>query len=261
MTENVKSTVQSVAKAFAVLHAFTPNAPELTITQVAAAAGIDRGTAFRVIHTLAGLGYLAPVPGTRRFWLTLKCLDLGYTALAAGGLRAQSRTVLQPLVPEVADAASLGMLDGSDVVYLERVEVELGRQAPHRRAGSRTGAYAAALGHAILAWRPPAQARQVLQASERVPLSDRTVTDLERLCARLEEVRARGYAISDGENAFGLRTVAAPVLWPDGTARAAISLTVRAARQELEPFVAHAVAPLLHAAKALTGAVGLGEAA
>ncbi len=261
MVDSVKNTVQSVGKAFAVLHAFTPHAPELTITQVAAAAGIDRGTAFRLIHTLADLGYLAGVPGTRRFWLTLKCLELGYTALAAGGLRAQSRTVLQPLVPAVADAASLGMLDGADVVYLERVEAGPGRQGPDRRAGSRTGAYAAALGHAILAWQPPDQARAVLQGSERVPLSDRTLVDLERLCARLQEVRARGYAISDGENAYGLRTVAAPILWPDGTARAAISLTVRAAREELDPFVARAVAPLLHATAALTGAVRLGEAA
>ena len=261
MVDSVKNTVQSVAKAFAVLHAFTQNAPELTITEVATAAGLDRGTAFRLIHTLAGLGYLAAVPGTRRFWLTLKCLELGYTALAAGGLRAQSRIVLQPLVPAVADAASLGMLDGGDVVYIERVEVEPGRQGPNRRAGSRTGAYSAALGHAILAWQPADQARQVLQASERVPLSHRTLTDLESLCTRLEEVRARGYAISDGENAFGLRTVAAPILWPDGTARAAISLTVRAAREELDPFVARAVAPLLHATRALTGAVRLAEAA
>ncbi len=74
-------------------------------------------------------------------------------------------------------------------------------------------------------------------------------------------MRARGHAVSDGEDAFGLRTVAAPILWPDGTARAAISPTVRAARQALEPFVAGAVAPLLRAAGALTGAVRPGEAA
>lgn len=255
MADSDRNTVQSVGKAFAVLRAFRAEQPELTITEVAASCDLDRGTAFRLIHTLVSLGYLAPVPGTRRFWLTLKCLELGYSALAAGGLRMQSRPVLQNLVPGVADAASLGMLDGPDVVYLERVQVDLGRHGPDRRVGSRTGAYAAALGHAILAWQPPEQARHILQSADRVPLSDRTLTDLDRLCARLEEVRARGYAVSDGENAYGLRTVAAPVFWPDGTARAAVSLTVRTAREPLETFVAGAVPPLLEASRALTGAV------
>ncbi len=256
-----KNTVQSVGKAFAVLQAFRADASELTISEVAASAGLDRGTAFRLIHTLVDLGYLAAVPGTRRFWLTLKCLELGYSALATGGLQRQSRPVLQSLVPGVADAASLGMLDGPDVVYIERVQADLGRQAPDRRAGSRTGAYAAALGHAILAWQLPDEARHILQSGERIPLSDSTMTDLDQLCARLAEVRTRGYAISDGENAFGLRTVAAPIFWPNGAVRAAISLTVRTARQELDAFVAEAVPPLLQATRELTSAVRLSAAA
>ncbi len=171
MADDARNTVQSVGKAFAVLRAFEAGRSELTITDVANATGLDRGTAFRLIHTLVSLGYLAPVTGTRRFWLTLKCLELGYSALAAGGLRAQSRIVLQELVPGVADAASLGMLDGPDVVYLERVQVNMGRQGPDRPIGSRTGAYAAALGHAILAWQPPEQARRILQSGRSRPRS------------------------------------------------------------------------------------------
>jgi IclR family transcriptional regulator, pca regulon regulatory protein len=250
-----RNVVQSVAKAFSVLRAFDAGRPELTITEVAGATGLDRGTAFRLIHTLVSLGYLAPVPGTRRFWLTLKCLELGHSALTAGGLAAMARPPLRDLVPDIADAASLGMLEGADVVYLERVQADFGRHGPDRRVGSRTGAYAAALGHAILAWQPPEAARQILLSGERIALSDRTLTDLDRLCDRLVEVRARGYAVSDGENAYGLRTVAAPVFWPDGTVRAAISVTIRTERQALDAFVASAVPPLLNAAASLTGAV------
>ena len=137
----------------------------------------------------------------------------------------------------------------------------LGGEARDRQPGSRTGAYAAALGHAILAWQPPDQARAVLQSSERVPLSDCTLTDLTLLQDRLAEVRSRGFAISDGENAFGLRTVAAPVFWPDGTVRAAISLTVRTSRQALDAFVAVSVPPLLDATRNLSSAVRLSVAA
>ena len=261
MTENARNTVQSVGKAFGVLRALNAAKAELTISEIAVRAGLDRGTAYRLIHTLVDLGYVAPVQGTRRFWLTLKCLELGYSALAAGGLRAQARPILQNLVPSIADAASLGMLEGPDVVYLERVQVDLGRQGPDRAAGSRTGAYAAALGHAILAYMPPDQARAILQSAERIPLSDRTLTDLDQLCARLQQVRHQGYAVSDGENAYGLRTLAAPVLWPDGSARAAISLTVKTSRQDMDAFITDALLPLRDAVQALGSAVRMTAAA
>ena len=61
---------------------------------------------------------------------------------------------MRELIPSVAEAASLGVLDGADVVYVERAQVDMGRHDLDRRVGSRTGAYATAMGHAILAWEP-----------------------------------------------------------------------------------------------------------
>ena len=252
---DVKSIVQSAAKTFAVLRAFTADRNELTITEVATAAGLDRGTSFRLINTLVSLGYLAPVAGTRRFRLTLRCLDLGYAALTGGGLTGMARPLLADMVPDLADAASLGMLDGGDVVYMERVQTDLGRRDLDRRPGSRTGAYAAALGHVLLAWLPAADALAILAATPRVPLSERTLTDVDALTARLAEVRAAGYAVSDGENAYGLRTIAAPILDLDGRARAGISLTVRSERITLDAFIAATLPSLLEMTGALTAAV------
>ena len=256
-----KSTVQSVAKAFDVLRAFDPANPELTITEVAGLAGLDRGTTFRLIHTLIDLGFLASVPGTRRFRLTLKCLELGFNALAASGLKAQSRPLLRELVPGTAQAASLGILDGAEVVYIERVQIDLGRDGLERRIGSRIGAYATALGHAILAWHPPDHARRVLDSAQRVRLSDRTLIDLDALCERLETVRRQGYAVSDGENAYGLQAVAVPVLGVDGRARAAVSLTTQRVAGTLSAFVAQALPPLNRVADSLSQAVRLSAAA
>lgn len=254
MSDNAKNTVQSVAKAFAVLHAFDTSLPELTITEVAARAGIDRGTSFRLINTLCQLGYLAPVPRSRRYRLTLKCLDLGYTPLARADLKLLSRPLLAEMVPDIADAASLGMLDGPDVVYVERVQGAL-PPVLDRRIGSRTGAYSAALGHAMLAWVPEYQQRAVLEASQRVKVSEHTLTDIDAILARLAEVRTRGYAVSDGENAYGLRTVAAPILSIDGEPVAGISATIHAQREEFAPFVARAAPHVCAVAAELTRAI------
>ena len=238
VSDNPKNQVQSVAKAFAVLQAFGRDLPALTVAEIAGRAELDRGTAFRLIHTLIGLGYVRAVPDSRRFRLTLKCLELGFSALAAGDLPSHATPLLSELVPSVADAGSLGVLDQGEVIYLARVDRDLARHGVVRRPGTRIGAYATALGQAIMAWLPPQEQVAHLESVARVKLSERTITDLDALMARLAEVRARGYAISDGENAYGLVTVAAPVLDPRGAPCAGVSLTVGSSRMSSAEFTA-----------------------
>jgi len=256
-SESAKNRVQSVAKAFAVLRAFDVAHPELTVSDVAARTGLDRGTSFRLIHTLLDLGYVAEVPSSRRYRLTLKCLELGYTPLAQGGIKALAYPLLRELVPEIADAASLGMIDGFDVVYVERVQAERNSQIVDRRIGSRTGAYATALGHAILAFLPRDRQLASLGSGERVKLSENTLVDLDSLLERLETVRKQGYAVSDGENAYGLRTIAAPVFNSRGDPIASVSLTIRSSRANLKDFIDSSLPHVLRMASELTRAAEL----
>lgn len=255
--DNPKNFVNSVAKVLSVLKSFDVSLPELTITEVAGRAGLDRGTAFRLIHTLCQLGYLAPVPRGRRYRLTLKCLELGYTPLARADLKMLARPLLRDVVPEIADAASLGMLDGTDIVYIERAQSDMPQLNLDRRAGSRTGAYGAALGHVILACLPVEQQRDILSRSNRIRLSEKTLIDLDQILARLAEVKSQGYAVSDGENAYGLRTVAAAVLDTDGSPVAGVSLTIHADRMGIAPFVDSAVPVVRRIASELTRAIAL----
>jgi IclR family pca regulon transcriptional regulator len=261
---NAKNQVQSVAKVFAVLKAFGRGADELTAAEVASRAGLDRGTAFRLIHTLVDLGYVRGVPGSRRYRLTLRCLELGFAALSAGDLPDHATPLLREVVPDIADAASLGSLEHGEVIYLARVEAALERHGLVRRPGTRVGAYATALGQAILAWMPRSEQVAHLQAVERVMLSERTLTGLDALLARLAEVRARGFAVSDGENAYGLRTVATPVLGATGWPVAGVSLTIAATRMPVDAFIASAAPVALRIAAELSeglrlslGAIGI----
>ena len=234
--KNPKNYVASVGKAFAVLRSFTSEAFELTLSEVAARADLDRGTAFRLIQTLIELGYLQPVPQSRRFRLGLACLDLGYTVLSHGSLRAIVEPLLRALVPEVGDAASLGILDGGDVIYLARVGAGLDRHKMDRRPGSRIPAYSAALGHVMLAHLARDEQIERLEARSRVKLSERTLTDLDALLARLDLVRKKGHAVSDGENAYGLRTLATPIFDAQGVVIGGLSVTIDAMRMDMPAF-------------------------
>lgn len=245
--KNPKNYVASVGKAFAVLRSFTSEAFELTLSEVAARADLDRGTAFRLIQTLIELGYLQPVPQSRRFRLGLACLDLGYTVLSHGSLRAIVEPLLRALVPEVGDAASLGILDGGDVIYLARVGAGLDRHKMDRRPGSRIPAYSAALGHVMLAHLARDEQIERLEARPRVKLSERTLTDLDALLARLDQVKKKGHAVSDGENAYGLRTLATPIFDAQGFVIGGLSVTVDAMRMDMAAFRDQALPRLMQA--------------
>ncbi|WP_249140757.1 IclR family transcriptional regulator [Bradyrhizobium liaoningense] len=231
-----KNYVASVGKAFAVLKSFTGEAFELTLSEIAARAGLDRGTAFRLIQTLVELGYLQAVPQSRRFRLGVACLDLGYTVLTHGSLRGIVEPLLRGLVPNVGDAASLGILDGGDVVYLARVGAGLDRHKMDRRPGTRIPAYSAALGHVMLAHLARDEQIARLEARPRVKLSERTLTDLDALLARLDQVKKKGHAVSDGENAYGLRTLATPIFDAQGIVIGGLSVTIDAMRMDMSAF-------------------------
>ena len=67
-----KNTVQSLAKGFRVLEAFSAHTPEMTLSEIARGADLDPGTVFRIANTLVALGYLQKVPDSKRFRLSLK---------------------------------------------------------------------------------------------------------------------------------------------------------------------------------------------
>jgi len=137
VSDNPKNVVQSLAKGFRVLQAFTAGESELALAEVARRAQMDNATAFRLLNTLVMLGYVERAPGARTFRLTLKVLDLGFNAIGRMELRDRVRPVLRSLVGEVNEAASVAVLDGADVVYVERVQAGLVRLGVDVRVGSR----------------------------------------------------------------------------------------------------------------------------
>ncbi|MEW5811841.1 MAG: IclR family transcriptional regulator [Actinomycetota bacterium] len=246
--------MNSVAKAFSVLTAFQPTTPVMSVSEVAAATNLDRGTAYRLLVTLLDLGYLVNVP-SKRFRLSLKCLELGFNALSSHDLWEHAKPLLEECVPRVADAASLGTLEGSDILYLQRVDNGLAGRNLDLRPGRRVKAYASALGHAILAYLPESTQIQTLESSPRIKLSERTLTELPDLLARCAEVRQHGFAVSDGENAYGLRTVAAAVFNSTHVPVAAVSLTVEAARMTIDELVETGAPHVLRIADRLSKAL------
>ncbi len=254
-TANDKNIVQSLAKGFRVLEAFTSDQPEASLAEIARRTGSDNATAFRLLNTLLQLGYVERVSGTRLFRLTLKCVELGFNAIARSDLRTLARPLLRGLVGTAGEAASVGVLDGSDVMFVERVQFGLAQVGVDIRIGTRVPAYSTAIGHAILAQLPREQQVRVLEAGPREQRTARTPTDLTALLAILDQARARGFALSDQENVTGLRVLAAPVCDVDGAPIGGLSTAASAFHQTLAEFEARARDPVIDAAHALSRAL------
>ena len=254
-TEDPRNLVNSLSKGLRVLEAFSAERTEMTLSEVARAAGIDPGTAFRMLNTLVMLGYVARVPDSKRFRLTMKVVDLGLHAIGRSDLRELARPILRSLVGEISEAASLGVMDGADVLYVERVRAGLTRLGVDIRIGTLIPAATGIIGHAILAYLPPRDRERILATPPRrgdAALHALTGVELERT---LEIVRQRGYALHDSLFGNGLRVLAVPVLDTDGYPVASISVAAPVVRMSIDEFRARALAPVQNAAKEVARAV------
>lgn len=231
-----RSQVNSLAKGLRVLEAFTASQPEMTLSEVAIAASLDPGTCFRMLNTLVSSGYVAKIPNTRKFRLTLKVIDLGFHAIAHSDLREIARPILRSLVGEVSEAASLGVIDGGDVLYIERVRAGVARLGVDIRIGTTIPAATSAIGHAMLAFMAEDELARVFAATPRPGGMPEVRISRTELDARLNEVRQDGYVLRESIFAVGLRVLAVPVRDIDGHPMAAVSIAAPSARMTPEEF-------------------------
>ncbi len=246
---DLRSSVQSLAKGFRVLEAFSLGADEMTLSEVADAADLDPGTTFRMLNTLVALGYVARVPDSRRFVLTLKVLDLGFLAIGRKDIRAVVRPTLRSLVDEVSEAASFGVLDGGDVLYIERVRAGFTRLGVDIRIGTKIPVAISAIGQVILAFLPKARCKAALEAKPAQEWSSVPRIPRSRLLPKLERIRADGYIIEESGVTAGLCVLAIPVLAPDGQPLGAISIAAPSIRTSVSALEKRALKPLQVAAR------------
>lgn len=230
----------------------------MTVTETARAADLDPGTAFRLLNTLATLGYVERVTGSKRFRLSLKATDLGLNAIGEADLRDIARPILRSLVGEVNEAASFGVLDGGDILYLERVRAGLARLAVDIRIGTTVPASCSTIGHAVLAFLPPEKLERVLATAPRAGNTLAVALPREVIEQSLADIRRSGSAVRDSYLGNGLRVLAVPVLDGDGHPLGAVSVATPAFSITLTQLAEHALEPVRRAAARIARAVQIG---
>ncbi len=219
---------------------------------------MSRSTTHRYVITLAALGFLEQ-DASRKYRLGLRVTDLGMSALNSTGLREPARLCLVELRERTSYTASLAMLDGPEIVYVERArsfrpgQHEMGLNL---RLGSRLPAYCTSMGKVLLANLPRAELEELIASMTLTPHAPNTITTKKALRTELELVLDEGIAVNDEELVGGWVSIACPVRGENQEVLAAINLAAQTSTISAEEMVDRLLPDLLAAADGISTRLG-----
>lgn len=225
---NERYKVHSLSRALHILEVLADPAVEsgLSVTEIGDSVKISKSAAFAILQTFLHAGFVADsgVGQQRRYRLGRALTRLGDRARTQTPLRELAHPVLRRLADELLLSVRLGVLVEDGVAVVERVDAPGGLRID-LRMGDRELLHTTAVGKAILAAHSDQQAKALVGRRKLVRRTPHTMTDIGRLLAHLNDVRARGYAVDDEEDYEGIICIGAAIRDHTGAATAAISVT------------------------------------
>ncbi len=176
------------------------------VTEMSTALGMVKSNAHRVLTTLEAMGYAASLQDGR-YQATLKMWEVGSSVLDRLDVKQVAHPEMEALSKLSGETVHLSLLDGPDVVYIDKVESSQPVRA-YSRIGGRAPGHTVATGKALLAFVDDLDALLPKRLAEYTPLS---IRDRDVLKKELESVRRQGYSINRGEWREGVCGVGAPI--------------------------------------------------
>jgi len=238
-------------RAFALLERIAAAAEPVTLHDASTGVGLPKPTVYRMLAMLEDAGLVAREPEGRRIGPGPRLTRLALATLHNNSARGPRRAILQQLVAELGETCNLTILDGGEVVYLDRVESAWPLRVT-LQPGSRVPLHCSASGKLLLALLSPGRRKRIVETLPLPRFTDQTIVDPRRLTAELTRVRRERVATDNEEYLAGLVCVAVPVATPQGRVVASVAVQAPVARMSLAAALSHA--PLLRRAAAALGA-------
>jgi DNA-binding IclR family transcriptional regulator len=204
---------------------------------------LHKSTLYRLLEAMRAYGLIEHDEKSGKYYLGLKLFQLGMIAVERLEISECASSALEQLVEQTGETAHLCVLDGSEVVYVAKVESKQTLRMPSN-IGRRNPAYCTGVGKAILAHVPEEQLKTYLTNTPLRAYTDRTVVDPTLLMKQLREVASRGYSVDDEEINEGLRCIGAPVRDYSGEVIAAVSIagpTMRITKGKIPELARHVI--------------------
>jgi DNA-binding IclR family transcriptional regulator len=237
-------------KAVSILETIASARRPLSVSELGALLELPKPTAHRIVRMLESEGLMQREPGSRRFVPGPRLVRLGLGIVGAAMLGAPRHSILESLSQKIRETVNFGVINGSHVLYLDRVEDEwpLGLRF---ESGSRVPLHCTSMGKLFLSWLPKQKRSVLLRSMPLLRYTENTITDVSRLEPDLEKIRETEVSIDNQEFLAGVVCVAVPVRDHNGHPVAALAISAPLARMSLEQGLQHV--PLMQkAAEELT---------
>ena len=253
---------QSLERGLAILSSFESAQPLLGVSDLSRVVGLSRSTTHRYVATLAALGYLQQDADTRKYRLGPRVLDLGFSAINSMELRHICAPHLRALSDSTGHTVNMAVLDGSDIVYIERCRAPGPREIDlNLHVGSRLPAYCTSMGKVLLAFLPARERSALLDGATLTRRGPNTITAKRKLLKELERVRQTRLAVNNEELAYGLRSIAAPVWSQTGDVVAGINIAVHRSLVSMDELLERLAPALVDTAGEISARIGFNEGA
>lgn len=213
--------LSTVARALQVLQAFSYEQPVLGVSELARTLDMGKSSVHRILSTLAEQGFVVKTDDDR-YRLGLKLHELGQLVVSTLELRTVAHAPLERLHAETGETVHVAVLDGTDAIYVHRIESERTLQT-FARVGRRVPAYTTSSGKCLLAFGDQESVDAVVRAGLK-RIGPRSITTEKALRETLRAIRANGFAVSVEENQKGVLSIGAPVFGHDRSCVAAVSM-------------------------------------
>jgi DNA-binding IclR family transcriptional regulator len=237
--------LSSVRNAARLLKVFLSREESIGVSDLARRLALGKSTVHRLLTTLAAEGLIEQDPATGGYRLGLVVFELGEAVRVHLDLHAAAGPVLASLREQTGESSQVGVLDGTQVVYVDRLESSQSLRL-FTETGRRVPAHCTSSGKVLMAHLADPELTRLLAGSELIAHTPHTVTDACALRAELQRVRRRGWAEAVNERELGVASVAGPVRDARGTVIAAVSIgapvirLAAARRRELGALVVEA---------------------
>jgi IclR family acetate operon transcriptional repressor len=207
-----------------------------TLAQLVVRLDEPKATVHRLLLGLEEMRFVQRMPGGRHFAPGPRLNTLAIDTLRHSHISGQRHSILKQLVSEFNESCNLTILDGIEVVYLDRAEANW----PLRmdlKPGSRVPAHCSASGKMMLALMAPSVRDPLIKAMPYQAYTAQTITDPRTFQVELDRIVRRGYSVDQEEYAAGLNCLSVPVLDDNGQCIAAVAVHAPVARLSIKEAV------------------------
>lgn len=239
----------ALQKGFALLEHLIAADRALTLAELVAGMDMPKATVHRLLITLEAAQLLKRDLSGKRYVPSDRLTRFSLRAVVFAARMSPILANLERLVAEIGESVNLGVLDGSSVAYVQRVECNWPLRT-HLSAGSRVPLHCTATGKLFLALMPMARRAALLDESELRAYAPNTFTDRKRLEAELARIRDQRLAVNNEEFMVGAIGLSVPLIGSDGEMFAGLALHAPVARLSVDGARKH-VSTLRRAAERL----------